>query len=96
VWEADKVLPITVRRIRLKHRLKIDPRQTRWPMIPGRFNSSPTGNAPRDTLEMDLCSAQAGQHPDYPRAIGPHNRVPSHSQFTKSPCGKDQPEGGSP
>ena len=30
-WEADKVLPITVQRIRLKHRLKGQPRQTRWP-----------------------------------------------------------------
>jgi DNA invertase Pin-like site-specific DNA recombinase len=32
-WEADKVLPITVQRIRLKHRLKVRPRQTRWPTV---------------------------------------------------------------
>ena len=32
-WEADKVLPVTVQRIRLKHRLKIRPRQTRWSAI---------------------------------------------------------------
>jgi hypothetical protein len=32
-WEADKVLPITVRRIRLKHRLKVRPRQTWWPAV---------------------------------------------------------------
>jgi hypothetical protein len=32
-WEVDKVLPITVRRIRLKHRLKVRPRQTRWPIV---------------------------------------------------------------
>lgn len=31
-WEADKVLPITVRRIRLKHRLKVRHR-TRWPAV---------------------------------------------------------------
>ena len=32
-WEADKVLPVTVQRIRLKHRLKVQHRQTRWPAI---------------------------------------------------------------
>jgi len=32
-WEADKVLPVTVQRIRLKHRLKVRPRQTRWPTV---------------------------------------------------------------
>jgi DNA invertase Pin-like site-specific DNA recombinase len=32
-WEADKVLPITVRRIRLKHHLKVRHRQTRWPAV---------------------------------------------------------------
>ena len=34
-WEADKVLPVTVQRIRLKHRLKSRPRQTRWPVVAG-------------------------------------------------------------
>lgn len=34
-WEADKVLPVTVRRIRLKHRLKVRPRQTRWAAVTG-------------------------------------------------------------
>lgn len=32
-WEADKVLPITVQRIRLKRRLKVQHRQTRWPAV---------------------------------------------------------------
>lgn len=32
-WEAEKVLPITVRRIRLRLHLKVRPRQTRWPEV---------------------------------------------------------------
>lgn len=32
-WEADKVLPVTVQRIRLKLRLKVQHRQTRWPPV---------------------------------------------------------------
>jgi DNA invertase Pin-like site-specific DNA recombinase len=34
-WEPDKVLPVTVQRIRLKHRLKSRLRQTRWPVVAG-------------------------------------------------------------
>ena len=34
-WEPDKVLPVTGQRIRLKHRLKSRPRQTRWPVVAG-------------------------------------------------------------
>jgi DNA invertase Pin-like site-specific DNA recombinase len=33
--ETDKVLPVTVQRIRLKHRLKSKLRQTRWPVVAG-------------------------------------------------------------
>lgn len=33
--ETDKVLPVTVQRIRLKHRLKVQHRQTRWPAVAG-------------------------------------------------------------
>jgi hypothetical protein len=37
-WKVDKVLPITVQRIRLKHRLKVvRPRQTRWPVVIGQL-----------------------------------------------------------
>jgi DNA invertase Pin-like site-specific DNA recombinase len=37
-WEVDKVLPITVQRIRLKHRIKVaQPRQTRWPAVANRL-----------------------------------------------------------
>jgi hypothetical protein len=34
-WETDRVLPVTVQRIRLKHRLKVQHRQTRWPAVAG-------------------------------------------------------------
>ncbi|WMT72101.1 hypothetical protein [Bradyrhizobium sp. Ash2021] len=36
-WVADKVLPVTVQRIRLKHRFKVRPRQTRWPAVTDRL-----------------------------------------------------------
>jgi hypothetical protein len=34
-WETDKVLPTTVQGIRLKNRIEVQRRQTRWPAVPG-------------------------------------------------------------
>ncbi|MHC2691813.1 hypothetical protein ACVMFA_009755 [Bradyrhizobium liaoningense] len=42
-WEANKVLPITVRRIRLKHRLKAKHR-TRWPAVAGHLTVTQLAN----------------------------------------------------